>query len=173
MELRLKSCVIRPLALSDAIAIQRYANNRKIWLNLRDIFPHPYCLEDADSFLQHVTTEKPNTTFGIVLSSEVIGCIALQIGRDVRRRTAELGYWLGEPFWGRSIMSEAVTEFARHCFREFDLDRIYAEPFGNNRASARVLEKAGFVCEGRLRASVFKNGQRLDSFLYARISERC
>ena len=171
MELKLKSCVIRPWELSDAAAIQRYADNRKIWLNLRDKFPHPYTLEDAHAFLQFVTNEKPTNTFAIALPSEAIGCIGLQPGRDVHCKTAELGYWLGEPFWGRGIMSEAVTEFTQNAFGLFDLARIYAEPFANNSASARVLEKAGFVLEGCLRASIFKDGKRLDSLLYARVRE--
>jgi RimJ/RimL family protein N-acetyltransferase len=120
--------------------------------------------------IAHVN-EKPATTFAIAMSSEAIGCIGLQIGRDIHCKTAELGYWLGEPFWGRGIMSEAVAELTRCAFGIFDLERIYAEPFAGNRASARVLEKAGFVCEGRLRASIFKDGKRLDSFLYARVRD--
>ena len=159
------------MGLNDAIAVQCYANNRKIWLNLRDLFPHPYGLEDANRFLHYVTNDKPTTTFAIALPTEAIGCIGLQLGRDVHCQTAELGYWLGEPFWGRGIMSEAVAEFTRYAFVTFTLNRIYAEPFANNSASARVLEKAGFVCEGRLRASVLKDGQRLDSFLYARVRD--
>jgi ribosomal-protein-alanine N-acetyltransferase len=167
MELKLQSCVIRDWSSSDAVAVQRYANNRKIWLNLRNLFPHPYTLDDAHTFLGFVTNEKPTTTFAIAMPSEAIGCIGLQIGRDVHCKTAELGYWLGEPFWGRGIMSEAVKEFTHCAFGMFDLERIYAQPFSNNPASARVLEKAGFVFEGHLRASVFKDNKRLDSLLYA------
>jgi RimJ/RimL family protein N-acetyltransferase len=147
MELKLQSCVSRSWSLSDAVAMQRYANNRKIWLNLRDMFPHPYTLDDAHAFLGYVTNEKPTTTFAIAMPSEAIGCIGLQIGRDVHRKTAELGYWLGEPFWSRGIMSEAVAELTRWAFGMFSLERIYAQPFANNPASVRVLEKAGFVCE--------------------------
>jgi ribosomal-protein-alanine N-acetyltransferase len=105
------------------------------------------------------------------MPAEAIGCIGLQIGRDVHRKTAELGFWLGEPFWGRGIMTEAVAELTRWAFGAFELERIYAEPFATNRASARVLEKAGFACEGRLKASIYKDNQRLDSFLYARVRE--
>jgi RimJ/RimL family protein N-acetyltransferase len=166
MELKLQSCIIRPLVEQDAVAIQRHANNRKIWSNLRDIFPHPYTLENAHAFLGFVVKEDPPTTFAIATDSEAIGCIGLRLGNDVHRKTAELGYWLGEPFWGRGIMSEAVQEFTRWAFKAFDLQRIFAEPFESNAASARVLEKAGFVCEGRLRANVFKDGKVLDSFLY-------
>jgi RimJ/RimL family protein N-acetyltransferase len=171
MEIKLKSCVIRPWLASDAVAVQRYANNRRIWLNLRDLFPHPYTLDDAHKWLQHVTSEKPATTFAIATSSEAIGCIGFRLGSDVHRKTAELGFWLGEPFWGRGIMTEAVAELAPRAFGMFGLERIYAEPFATNAASARVLEKAGFVCEGRLRASIYKDNQRLDSFLYARVRD--
>lgn len=167
--LKLKSCVIRPWSSHDASAVQRHANNRKIWINLRDIFPHPYSLENAHAFLGFVQKEEPRITFAIATDSEAIGCIGLRPGEDVHRKTAELGYWLGEPFWGRGIMSEAVKGFTGWAFEALDLQRIFAEPFASNAASVRVLEKAGFVCEGRLRASVFKDGKILDSFIYARV----
>lgn len=170
--LELKSCVIRPLSLQDAESIQRYANNRKVWLNLRDIFPHPYALEDAHAFLGFISKEDPKTTFAIAKDSETIGCIGLRLGNDVHRKTAELGYWLGEPYWGRGIMTEAVREFTHWAFETFDLQRTFAEPFAGNAASIRVLEKAGFVCEARMRASVFKDGKVLDSFLYARLRDK-
>jgi RimJ/RimL family protein N-acetyltransferase len=165
--LKLQSCVIRPWILDDAAAIQRYANSRKIWSNLRDLFPHPYSLEDARRFLGFVAKEEPRTTFAIANETEAIGCMGLRLGSDVHRKTAELGYWLGEPFWGRGIMTEAVAEFTRWALKHFDLQRIFAQPFADNTASARVLEKAGFVCEGRMRANVFKDGKVLDSLLYA------
>lgn len=169
MHLELPLFHIRSWSPADAASIQRYANNPNIWINLRDEFPHPYTLEDALAFLSRVTQEKPETTFAIATSSEAIGGIGLRVGSDIHCKTAELGYWLGEPFWGRGIMSRAVSEFTRHAFEMFHLQRIYAEPFESNRASTRVLEKAGFVCEGRMRASIFKDGKILDSFLYARV----
>ena len=171
MELKLKSCTIRQLIKQDAAAIQRYANNRKIWANLRDIFPHPYLLENAHAFLGFVLKEEPMTDFAIATDSEAIGCIGLRLGDDVHRKTAELGYWLGEPFWGRGIMSEAVQEFTRWAFKAFDLQRIFAQPFADNTGSVRVLEKAGFICDGRLKANVFKDGKVLDSFIYARVRD--
>jgi ribosomal-protein-alanine N-acetyltransferase len=94
--------------------------------------------------------------------------IGIHPGQDVHRHTATLGYWLGEEFWGRGIMSEAVTAVTDFCFESFPLRRISAEVFANNRASARVLEKAGFSFEGRLKNNVLKNGELLDSLLYAR-----
>ena len=169
MHLKLNKSIIRSWSEQDAESLQRHADNRKIWLNLRDIFPHPYRLEDAKAFLAFVTSQSPETTFAIATASEVIGCIGLRLGTDVHRKTAELGYWLAEPFWQKGIMSEAVEEFTRYSFSAFDLVRIYAEPFANNRPSARVLEKAGFVLEGTLRANVLKNGEILDSLMYASV----
>jgi len=167
MHYPLKLCSIRSWTPQDAAAVQRYADNRNIWLNVRDAFPHPYGLEDALVFLNQATRAKPETAFAIATPLEAIGCIGLRLGSDVHAKTAELGFWLGEPFWGRGIMSEAAAGFTRHAFQAYDLIRIYAEPFASNRASARVLEKAGFSCEGRLRSSVIKDGQILDTLLYA------
>jgi RimJ/RimL family protein N-acetyltransferase len=172
MELKLKLSLLRSWVPSDATALQRYANNRNIWANLRDVFPHPYTLENATAFLACVAHENPESTLAIATSTEAIGCIGLRRGSDIHHLSAELGYWLAEPFWGRGIMSEAVTEFTRHAFANSDLERIYAEPFATNLASACVLEKAGFICEGRMNSSICKDGKVLDSFLYARTRTR-
>jgi len=171
MQLQLKCGLIRPWNEQDVLALQGYANNRKIWLNLRDVFPHPYHLEDARGFLSLVAQQKPLTTFALATESEAIGCIGLRLGEDVHRRTAELGYWLAEPYWGRGLMTDAVTAFTEWAFRELDLVRIYAEPFATNPASIRVLEKSGYQCEGRLRANIFKDSCVLDSLLFARIRD--
>jgi RimJ/RimL family protein N-acetyltransferase len=89
----------------------------------------------------------------------------------VHRRSAEIGYWLGEPFWGRGIMSEAVPAFTAYAFATFDVCRLYASVFEWNPASARILEKAGYVCEGRLRKSVVKDGRTIDQLLFACVRE--
>ena len=171
MNLQLGKCRIRPWRVEDTASLQRYANNRRIWIKLRDIFPHPYTLENARFFLDLVAKENPPTTFAIATDSEAIGCIGLRLGADVHRKTAELGYWLGEPFWGRGIMTEAVRAFTLQAFADFDLVRIYAESFANNEASVRVLQKAGFIYEGRLRAHAFKDGQVLDALVYAKLRD--
>ena len=169
--LNLRTCSIRLLSEEDADALQRYANNRKIWENLRDIFPHPYSLQDAQAFLDFAIKARPEADFAITNETEAIGCIGLRLGNDVHRHTAELGYWLGEPFWSRGIMTEAITAFTPFAFRWFELLRIFAQPFAGNTASARVLEKAGFVCEGRLKANVVKDGKFFVSLMYARVRE--
>jgi len=171
MNLKVGKYVIRDLRIDDAPSIAKYANNRKIWINLRDGFPYPYQLSDAENFLSKVAQQNPKTVFAIANDKEAIGSIGLMPGEDVHRFTAEMGYWLAEPFWNKGIMSEVVSRFVEFAFEKFELNRIFAEPYIGNPASARVLEKAGFVLEGTLSASVFKNGKVLDQFLYARIRQ--
>ncbi len=162
---------IRDWQKSDAPSIAKYANNRKIWKNLRDGFPHPYNLSDAESFLSLVQLQEPKSYFAIASNEEAFGGIGLGIGSDVHRFTAELGFWLAEPFWNKGVMTESVLRFTEYAFEKFKLHRIYAEPYATNPASVRVLEKAGFFLEGTLRANVYKNGRVLDQFLYSRVRE--
>jgi len=168
VELKLTGCTIRDYRASDAESLAKHANNRRVWLGLRDAFPHPYTIEAANNFLQGKSAGLSSKNFCIEIDGAAVGGLGLRPGEDVHRHTAEFGYWLGEQFWGRGVMSEAVPAFVDYCFREFSLNRMFAMPHSNNRASARVLEKAGFVLEGRLRKHVVKDGQILDSLLYAR-----
>ena len=168
MQLTLERCTIRDYRPSDAPALAKHANNRKIWLGLRDAFPHPYTIDDAKRFLEGGVPGLPRIHFCIDIDGHAAGGIGLRPGEDVHRHTAELGYWLGEEFWGRGIMSEIVPAFVDCCFEKMSLTRIFAMPHSNNPASARVLEKAGFVLEGRLAKNVIKDGEILDSLLYAK-----
>jgi [ribosomal protein S5]-alanine N-acetyltransferase len=169
MQVTLERCTIRPWRLGDAESLAKHANNRQVWLGLRDLFPHPYTIDEANAFLRRATTEQPETNFCVDIDGAAVGGIGIRIGQDVHRHVAELGFWLGEDFWGHGIMTEAVPAFTDYCFEKFPLHRIFAEPYANNPASARVLEKAGFVLEGRLRKNAVKEGQVLDSLLYAKI----
>ena len=168
MQLVLERCTIRPWRLDDAESLAKHANDRKVWLGLRDLFPHPYTIDDAHEFLQKKIIEQSATIFCIEINGAAVGGIGIHPGQDVHRHTATLGYWLGAEFWGRGIMTEAVAALTDFCFENFPLRRISAEVFANNPASARVLEKAGFTFEGRLKSHVVKDGQLLDSLLYAR-----
>jgi len=168
MQLVLKSRTIRPWRFDDTESLAKHANNRKIWLGLRDLFPHPYTSDDAHKFLQKSMDAELVTNFCIEVEGPATGVIDIHLGQDVHRHTATLGYWLGEDFWGRGIMTEAVAAFRDFCFENFPLHRISAEVFANNPASARVLEKAGFVFEGCLKNNVIKDGKLLDSLLYAK-----
>lgn len=165
--LELTRCILRPLAESDAPSIARHANNRKIWINLRDVFPHPYALEDAVEFIERTGMSERSITFAIDVNGAAVGTIGLVLRDDVDRVSAELGYWLGQEFWGRGIMSEAVKAATAYGITHHQLTRVYAYTFDWNPASARVLEKSGFHLEGRLRRSAVKDGRILDQFQYA------
>ena len=168
MQLVLERCTIRPWRLDDAESLARHANNRKVWLALRDLFPRPYTIQDAHEFLQRTISEHPAMKFCIEIEGAAVGRIGVHPGEDMHRRTATVGYWLGEEFWGRGVMTEAVTAVTDFCFENSPLRRISAEAFANNPASARMLEKAGFIFEGRLKNDVLKDEKLLDSLLYAR-----
>ena len=163
--------IIRDWVSGDARSIVRHADNRKVAMWLRDRFPSPYTAADAEAFLKLVSAQDPRTVFAVATSEEAIGGIGLEFGRDVHRFTAELGYWLGESFWGDGIATGAVRAFVPWAFETFKLHRIFAAVFDGNTPSVRVLEKAGFEREGRLHASVLKHGQILDQLLYARINK--
>jgi len=168
MRLNLGEYKIRDWENEDALSLAKYADNRKIWLNLRDAFPHPYTLSDAQEFIARVKTQNPRTVFAIASQTEAIGSIGLGLGKDIHRFTAEMGYWLAEPFWNLGIMTAAIKNFSDYAVDKFNLNRIFAEPYASNPASARVLEKAGFVCEGIMKAHAYKDGKVLDMFLYAK-----
>lgn len=157
----------------DVNSVAQYANNPKIAANLRDAFPYPYTREDAKSYVEGCANEDSTRrlTRAIVVNGEAAGSIGVFLGVDVYRKSAELGYWLAEPFWGNGIMSAAVRQICKEAFERFDIVRIHAEPFAFNSGSRRVLEKAGFTREGTLRSSVYKNGVIQDSCLYALLRE--
>jgi RimJ/RimL family protein N-acetyltransferase len=157
--------------MDDAVDLASHANNPKIAANLRDRFPHPYTLSDAESFLKRVNSQEPRTSFAIATASEPIGGVGLMLGQDVHHLTAELGYWLAESYWGKGVMTSALIAITEYGFLKFGLNRIYAEPYAPNSASMRVLEKAGFTFEGRLRASVVKNGKILDQCMFAKVRQ--
>lgn len=164
---------LRPWRMEDAPAMARCAANPKIAANLRDAFPFPYTLADAEGYIRSCVEagDERQLVRAIEIDGEAVGSIGIFPGSDVYRKSAELGYWLGEPFWGRGIMPEAIRMLCGEAFARFDLVRIHAEPFAHNQGSRRALEKAGFTLEGVLHKSVYKNGAYHDSCLYALVRE--
>jgi RimJ/RimL family protein N-acetyltransferase len=171
VNLKLKTCNVRSWTWRDRDAIVRHANNRNVSINLRDRFPYPYTMSDARSWLEHVIGYQPETNFAIDVAGEAVGGIGFTLQSDVARRSAEIGYWLGQQFWGRGIATEALIAVTEHAFANHDVCRLYAHVFDWNGASARVLEKAGYEFEGRLRKSVTKEGKTIDQLMYAMIRE--
>lgn len=167
MQLDLGSCGVRSFREADAVALATHANNRRVWLQLRDRFPHPYTIDDASRFIAFARDADPETDFAVTVGSVVVGAIGLTLHEDVERCSAEVGYWLGEPYWGRGIATLVLAAFTRFAFDTLDLERLYAVPFATNAASRRVLEKAGYQLEGCMRRSAIKDGKMHDQLLFA------
>lgn len=160
-------CRVRSWTAADAPAIVPHANDRNVSSMLRDRFPHPYALRDAEAFLARALATRPETDFAIEVGGEVAGGIGFIPGTDIERVSAEVGYWLGVAFWGRGVVTAALRAASAWAFDAYDLRRVFAVPFADNRASCRVLEKAGFAREGFLRSAVVKDGRVHDLALYA------
>jgi RimJ/RimL family protein N-acetyltransferase len=170
MELIGQLATLRPWRQADAPSLVKYANNPNVARQLRDRFPHPYTAADARSFIQAIAQARPTTTFAIVVDGEAVGGTGFSPGADVERYSAEVGYWLGEPFWGRGITVEAVRLLSAYAFETCSMLRLFALPFADNVQSIRVLEKAGYTREGILRSSSVKHGAVRDQALYALVN---
>ncbi len=167
MELDLPGARIRSWRPGDEPSLARHANNRLIWLNVRDRFPRPYTLGDAEVWVARSMAATPETQFAIEVDGEAAGGIGLFLQEDVSRFTAEIGYWLGQAHWGHGLATAAVRRFTDYAFATFDLNRIFGNVFAGNEASGRVLEKAGYALEGRHARAAVKDGRVMDNLLYA------
>jgi RimJ/RimL family protein N-acetyltransferase len=171
--LRGARCVVREWRLADADSLARHANNINVARQLRDQFPHPYTRREAKAFLAHVVREKgKSANLAVEVDGHAVGGIGVTNGVDIERFSAEIGYWLSEAYWRRGIMTEAILMVTRHVFEQGNVLRLFALPFAENVGSVRVLEKAGYEREGRLRASAVKDGHPRDQLLYSRINEQ-
>jgi len=157
---------IRPFKISDSASVVKYANNPKIARFLSDQFPYPYTEDDARAFIERASGKNPTQSFAIVAGGEVIGGIGIHPQEDIHRKNAEIGYWVGEPFWGKGIMSRAIAWMLDYGFKTFDIERIFAKTFFENEASQHILLKNGFTREAHFKKTVFKNGALYDEFVF-------
>lgn len=153
--------------MSDLDSIVKHANNFNVARFMSDRFPHPYTADDGKDFIALATADDPIHMFAIEIDEEAVGGIGIHPQGDIHRKNAELGYWLAEEYWGRGIITSAINEIVQWTFKTYDINRIFARPFGINIASQRVLEKAGFTLEGRFEKTLFKNSEYLDELIYA------
>ena len=163
------NCQIRPWTLEDAADLAEALNNKNIQNNLRDGLPYPYTESDALDFIQAMLNSDKDATyaFAIVFDGKVVGSIGVFRQNNIHRLTAEMGYYIAEPFWGKGLGTDAIKQVSQYIFKNTDIIRIFAEPFAYNTASCRILEKSGFVFEGTLRSNAIKNGQIIDMKLYS------
>jgi RimJ/RimL family protein N-acetyltransferase len=170
IELQSRECIVRSYRAADAPSLAKHGNNRRIWENLRDRFPHPFTEANATEYIEHLAASNSDeTSFAIDVDGQAVGGISLRPGTDIERIGAELGYWIGEAFWNRGIATSAIRLVTDYAFNKKRLERVFAVPFMTNVASCRALEKAGYEREGVMRRSAIKDGRIMDQYLYARV----
>ena len=162
---------IRKWRISDAADLALAVSNKKVQDNLRDGLPYPYTEQDGAEYIQAMLSADKNNTFAFAVTADdkAIGSISVFRQENIHRRTAELGYYIAEEYWGKGIMTVAIKQICDHVFQNSDIIRIFAEPFAENKASCRVLEKAGFQLEGILKSAAIKNGKIIDMKMYSLI----
>lgn len=164
MELSFK---LRPWCEDDLESLVRYANNPRIAKNMTDKFPYPYSEEHGRAFIEFALKDNPVHIFAIDINGQAVGGIGIHPQDDIHRKNAELGYWLAEPFWGQGIISRAIKQTVDFAFNTYDIDRVFARPFGTNIPSQKVLEKNGFMLEGKFENTLIKDGILQDELIYA------
>ena len=160
---------LRPFQSSDVPALQRAANNRKIADSLRDSFPYPYTLQQAEEYISALKDRNPQTDFVIEADGAFAGRIAVDLKDDIYRTTAEIGYWIAEPYWGKGIASEAIGQMTAYVKQHFNRPRLFAVCFESNTGSRKALERNGFRLEAIRQKAVIKNGVIMNDCVYVLI----
>jgi RimJ/RimL family protein N-acetyltransferase len=160
---------LRAWKKEDAAQLAYISNNKKIWLNVRDHFPHPYTIHDALEWIAHTQDQKPLQNMAITVEGDVAGSIGIVPKADVYRKSMEIGYFLGEPYWGKGIATRAISLLLKYIAEHFDVVRIYAEVFEHNKASMKVLEKSGFHLESIRSKAVIKNNVIMDDYVWVKL----
>ena len=162
--------ILRRLTDRDSSSLAHLANNKKVWDNLRDYMPYPYTVDNAVFFINLVSQENPQMTFAIEFDGEFCGVIGLTAQPDVYKKTAEIGYWIGEPFWNKGIATAAVRLITAYGFNELGYIRIHTGVFEYNTGSMKVLEKCGYKKDGIFEKAILKNGQIWDEHRFSKIA---
>ena len=168
MQLIRNNIILRPLHDGDKEDLAQFANNRKIWDNLRDLMPHPYTIENAAFFINLTKQEHTQMIFAIEYDGQFCGVNGLTAQVDVNKKSAEIGYWIGEPFWNKGIATEAVKLITDYGLNQLNLVRIYTGVFEYNISSMKVLEKCGYKKEGVFEKAILKNGQIWNEHRFAK-----
>ena len=161
--------ILREWRNSDEKRIVALANNEKIARNMRDVFPHPYFEKNARQWIKQCQEEKKNLLLAIEYEGELVGGIGAHFQEDIYRYSAELGYWIGEGYWGKGIVTKAIGVFTDYLFSHYKINRLFGEVFSSNPASGMVLLKNGFKNEAILEKAAFKNGFFIDILIYSKL----
>ncbi|MFZ1801124.1 MAG: GNAT family N-acetyltransferase [Chitinophagaceae bacterium] len=159
---------IRPWHINDLDSLVMHANNPRVAQFMKDVFPHPYTEEAGRKFISFATSGNSVHIFAIEVEGYAAGGIGIHQQEDIYKKNAEIGYWLGEQYWNKGIISKALNEVVKIAFDQFDITRVFASSFIHNIASQKVLEKAGFQLEAVLKNSIFKNEVYYDELIYTK-----
>ncbi len=162
---------LRKLTEEDKYRLAELSNNLKIWSKLRDMMPYPYSLDDAIRFIELKKDQEHDYVFAIDYNGQLCGMIGLHPQKDIYRLSLELGYWIGEPYWGKGLASKAVALILDFAFTIPDVNRVFAGALEHNIGSIKVLEKNGFKLEGIARKAVIKNDVIRDEWRYSILKE--
>jgi RimJ/RimL family protein N-acetyltransferase len=171
VQLDLRASRLRPWRHTDLESLVRHADDPRVARTVRDRFPQPYTPDDGEAWLAHATAEGRSNNMAIEIEGHAVGGIGMIPGDDVHRLCAEVGYWLGPAYWGRGIMTEAVSAFSAYLLSEREFIRLEAPVFEINPASARVLEKSGYELESRQRRAAIKDDRVMDILLNLRLAQ--
>ncbi|MEP6465964.1 MAG: GNAT family N-acetyltransferase [Parafilimonas sp.] len=161
--------LLRPWKKEDAKQLAYIANNKKIWNNLRDSIPQPYTIADAEKWVAHCSSQKPVLSFAVIYKSALAGSIGCVPKTDVYHKTMEIGYFIGEDYWNLGVATQAVRILLSYIKTGFDVVRLYAEVYAQNKASMHVLRNNGFYLESIRRKSAIKNNILLDDYVWVKI----
>lgn len=158
---------LREWQMNDAERLTSLANNINVAKYMRNVFPHPYSIDNAKMFLETAIKEQKRF-FAITVNDELIGGTGIHLQDDIFVNNAEIGYWIGEAYWGKGYMSEAMTLITDHAFRNFSVNRLWLRIYGNNPRSMKIAEKAGYKLEAKFDKTLLKNGELLDEYIFAK-----
>jgi ribosomal-protein-alanine N-acetyltransferase len=158
---------LRPWHLDDLNNLVALANNKNIAQYMADVFPHPYTIENGKTFIDFANSNPNSKIFAISINDKPAGSIGLHLQADILKKNAEIGYWLGEEYWGKGIIKNAINQIVDYGFNNLDIVRIFARIYGTNIPSQKVIERAGFVLEGKFEKTIYKNNEFLDELIYA------
>lgn len=161
--------IVRPWRREDASQLALISNNRNIWNNVRDMLPSPYTVMDAMQWISHCTQQDPALNFAVEYDGQVAGSIGCVPQTDIHRKNMEIGYFIGEPYWGKGIATEAVRQLVAYIQERFSVIRLFAGVFEHNTASMKVLQKNGFYLEGIHRKAIIKNNEILDEYIWVKL----
>ena len=159
---------LRAYKETDIPRLVELANNENVSRYLIDTFPYPYSLQDAEWWLATGSQENGAVTKAIEFEGALVGSVGIQPKSGWKDHSAEIGYWVGEPYWGNGIATRALREMTLMAVGDLGFRRLVAPVLSPNTGSMRVLENCGYALEGILKAEVHKDGVFYDIHHYAK-----